>query len=352
MGKKIRAEILFLLALIVLAPCCSKFDRSKIKMPKFSFVTSENVHSIAYVDVQHIWISGNYGTICFSSDGGKTWVKQESGLKDVLLGSIRFVNQREGWAAGVGGTIIHTTDGGKTWNPQKSGTDKALLDLFFLDSRNGWAVGELGTVIHTDNGGTTWSVQHKPEDKIYNNVFFTDNSTGWIVGEFGTILRTEDGGATWQPQECKDLAPETGEADWEKPRPALYGIYFENKELGWIAGMDGVILKTADAGKTWSKVVSGTDKPLYSLIVRGSKGWAIGNKGVYLISSDGGTTWQVKEDAIKTKFWLRKVAFCDGLHGLVVGARGTIVQSDDGGANWNIVSGFTYDTAEFGLADF
>ena len=352
MGKKIRVEIVFLLVLIVLLPCCNKFDRSKIKMPKFSFVTAENVHSIAYVDAQHAWISGNYGTICFSSDGGKTWEKQESGIKDLLLGSIRFVNQREGWAAGVAGTILHTTDGGKTWNPQHSGTEKDLLDLFFLDSRNGWAVGEFGTVIHTDNGGTTWSVQHEPEDKIYNNVFFTDNSTGWIVGEFGTILHTEDGGATWQHQECRDLASAASETDWGKPLPALYGIYFEGRQQGWIAGMDGVILKSADGGKTWSKVVSGTDKPLYSLVVRGSKGWAIGNKGVYIMSSDGGATWHEQEDAIKTKFWLRKVAFGDDLHGLIVGARGTIVLSEDGGGHWNIISGFTYDMAEFGLADF
>ena len=352
MGKKTKVEIVFLLALIALVPCCSKFDRSKIKMPKFNFVTSENIHSIACVDAQHVWISGNYGTICFSSDGGKTWEKQHSGIKDLLLGSIRFVNSSEGWAAGVAGSIIHTTDGGKTWAPQHSGTEKDLLDLFFLDSRNGWAVGEFGTVIHTDNGGTTWSAQHEPQDKIYNNIFFTDNKTGWIVGEFGTILRTEDGGATWQPQQCKDLEPAASETDWEKPLPALYGIYFENRDRGWIAGMDGVILKTADAGKTWSKVVSGTDKPLYSLMVRGSKGWAIGNKGVYLMSSDGGNTWQVKEDAIKTKFWLRKVAFCDEMHGLVVGARGTIARSDDSGVHWDIISGFTYDMAEFGLADF
>lgn len=273
----------------------------------------------------------------------------------MLLGSIRFANQQEGWAAGVGGVIIHTADGGKTWAPQKSGTGKDLLDLFFLDSLNGWAVGEFGTVIHTDNGGKTWSVQGEKEDKIFNSVFFTDKSTGWIVAEFGTILHTEDGGATWTPQECKALEPDTGPAggaDWAKPLPALYGVYFENKELGWIAGMDGVILKTADAGKTWTKAVSGTDKPLYSVVVKGSKGWAVGNKGVYLMSSDGGATWQVKADAIKTKFWLRNVVFADELHGLIVGARGTIVLSDDAGMHWNIISGFTYDMAEFGLADF
>ncbi|MEI6126098.1 MAG: hypothetical protein WCQ99_06035, partial [Pseudomonadota bacterium] len=72
----IKQSIVCLSLLAILLPCCNKFDRSKIKMPKFDFVTTENIHSISYVDKEHVWVSGNYGTICFSSDGGQTWVKQ------------------------------------------------------------------------------------------------------------------------------------------------------------------------------------------------------------------------------------------------------------------------------------
>jgi photosystem II stability/assembly factor-like uncharacterized protein len=348
----IKQVIVFLSLLAVLLPCCEKFDRSKIKMPKFDFVTSENVHSISYIDQGHVWISGNYGTICFSSDGGQTWEKQKSGVDELLLGSIRFVSQTEGWAAGMMGTIIHTSDGGKTWQPQQSGTDKDLLDLFILDAQHGWAVGEMGTVIHTKDGGKTWTPQLEPQDAVYSNVFFVSPQRGWIVGEFGTILRTDDGGTTWQPQECKDITPDENEANWGKQKPALYGIYFVDMQQGWIVGMDGVILKTDDGGQSWRKIVSGTDKPLYSLAVRGRQGWAVGNKGVYLMSSDGGATWVERRDVIKTKFWLRNAAFCDDRNGLVVGARGTIATTGDGGATWKIISGFRYDMEEFGLADF
>ncbi len=79
--------------------------------------------------------------------------------------------------------------------------------------------------------------------------------------------------------------------DWEKPLPALYGIVFADRPAGWIVGMDGVILHTADGGMTWKKIDSGTDKPLYSPGGQRRKGWAVGNKGVYLTSSDGGMTW-------------------------------------------------------------
>jgi len=331
---------------------CGKFDRSSIKMPKFSFVTTENLHSIALVDPQHLWVSGNYGTILFSADCGKTWTKQDSGIEDLLLGCIRFANRSQGWAAGVKGTIVHTGDGGKTWNVQQSGIEEDIHDLFFFDSRHGWAVGELGTVLHTGDGGRQWKRQMEQTDRFYNGVFFADRKTGWIVGEFGTILHTRDGGATWQPQQCADLNALVEGADWDRPLPALYGLFFRDRKHGWAVGMDGVIIRTVDGGENWKLQNAVSEKPLYSIVVHGEKGWIVGNKGVYLTSGDGGGTWSEKQDAVKTKFWLREVSFYESTQGLMIGARGTIARSEDGGASWELVSGYRYDMEEFGLADF
>jgi photosystem II stability/assembly factor-like uncharacterized protein len=150
---------------------CGKFDRSNIKMPEFSYVTTENLHGAAYVDQKYIWVCGRYGTIYNSSDNGATWQKQESGVKE-LLGSIVFVSQKQGWAAGVKGTILHTSDGGATWMAQKSGQELNILDLFFLNSDFGWAVGENGMILHTTNGGKDWMKQGESVDTFYNDVFF------------------------------------------------------------------------------------------------------------------------------------------------------------------------------------
>ena len=340
------------MALSLIALSCGKFDRSKIAMPKFIFITSENVHDIACTPDGHVWISGNYGTVCSSSDFGKTWTKQETGIETLLLGSICFPEPNTGWAAGMAGTIIHTDDGGRTWKKQETGTDKDLLDLFFLDASHGWAVGEFGTIIHTSDGGRTWQQQGESQDKIFNDIFFIDNQTGWIAGEFGTILRSRTGGKTWEAITCPDLEAMAVSGDWEKPLPALYDIFFIDAQHGWISGMDGVILMTENGGETWHRIPSGTDKPIYSLIVRGQQGWAVGNKGLYLRSTDSGRTWHEQPYAIKTKFWLRTVRFCDEQNGFIVGARGTIAKTQDGGATWEIISGFRYDTEEFGLADF
>ena len=330
---------------------CGKFDRSSIKMPEIKLVTPENLHSISCVDPEHIWASGNYGTILFSSDSGRTWLKQESGISEYLLGSIVFTDINNGWAAGVNGTMLHTADGGKNWIKQDTNTTSNLLDLFFVDPDYGWAVGEFGTVIHTADGGKTWVNQMEEQDSIINDVFFADRINGWVVGEFGTIMHTADGGLTWQPQYCKEIEPEISETEWERPLPALYGIYFIDKAVGWIVGMDGVIIKTADGGKNWKKLFSATDKPLYTIVVNGSKGFAVGGKGVFLESEDAGQTWKQKSEELKTKFWLRDIAFAEDI-GLIVGARGTVARSDTSGRTWDLISGFSYDMEEFGLADF
>ena len=330
---------------------CGKFDRSRIKMPEIKMVTPENLHSISCVDPDHIWASGNYGTILFSADRGKTWQQQESGIDEYLLGSIVFTDINNGWAAGVNGTMLHTADGGKSWIKQDTNTTSNLLDLFFVDSDYGWAVGEFGTVIHTADGGKTWAGQMEEQDSIINDVFFADRKVGWAVGEFGTIMHTADGGKTWQPQHCKDIEPEISEIGWEVPLPALYGAFFSDKLNGWIVGMDGVIIRTSDGGKNWVKLTSGSPQPLYSIVIKGSKGWVVGYKGTYLESYDGGQTWKQKKGALKTKFWLREISLTREI-GLIVGARGTVARSDTGGKTWDLISGFSYEMEEFGLTDF
>ncbi len=343
--------VICLLAALLLFSACERFDRSAIRMPEFSFIISENIHSVAHQGCDRIWISGNYGAVAHSSDGGKNWELQQTGV-DVLLGKIVFVSPEKGWAAGVGGTVVHTADSGKTWTLQPTGAEESdLLDLFFLDETHGWAVGEWGTIIGTVDGGATWQWLKEKEDTTYNDVFFVDRKTGWVVGEFGTILFTRDGGNTWQRQVCKEIDI-ADDALWDRPPPALYGLYFENEHTGWITGMDGVILKTEDQGEHWRKIASGTDIPLYSLRIIGTRAWAVGNKGVYLRSTDGGETWQQLHDALKTKFWLRELSFCDEKNGVIVGAMGTVAVTEDGGVTWEIISGFSYDIEEFGIADF
>jgi len=330
---------------------CKRMDRSKFKLPKINMIVSENLNGIATFPPDYIWIFGGFGTIVYSKDGGKTWEKQESGTEKLLCDGF-FVNEDKGWAVGIVGTILHTTDGGKTWKPQNSGTQKNLSRVFFTSTKEGWIVGDYGTLLHTIDGGKTWKQVLPLVDKSYNGIFFPDPLNGWVVGEFGTILCTCDGGKSWHNQSCKDIIPVIKEDEWERPTPSLYDVHFIDKRRGWCGGVDGIIISTTDGGKNWKKVKSPCEEILYRIILKEDKGWIVGARGTCISSTDGGKTWNVREDTIKTKFWLHDVEFTSPSLGTIVGARGTIAISKDGGENWSMISGISYDIPEFGITDF
>lgn len=352
--KKFVWIVIGLIGLLFLG--CKPGGRPEFALPKIKMITGENLHSVVAFTPKEVAVFGNHGLIYHTSEGGtnkEDWEIQESGLKDLLLCEATFIDRDKGWAVGTRGTIIHTTDGGKEWVKQESGTEKNLFSVCFADARNGWVVGEYGTILYTVDGGESWEFQSKDIDKMLNGVFFVDARNGWVVGEFGIILHTTNGGEKWEEQRCKDIETidDMLSLDW-KPMPALYEVYFEDKDKGWIVGLDGVILKTEDRGKVWRKLETNCDAALYGIEIKGKKGWVVGNRGYYLLSLDGGESWVVQDEVIKTRFWLRDVDFSDENNGWIVGARGTIAHSTDGGINWELVSGLTYEMEEYGLADF
>jgi photosystem II stability/assembly factor-like uncharacterized protein len=345
--------ILLLLGAILLLgeTGCEEMDRSKFKLPQINMVVQENLNAIATFPPDLIWIFGNFGTIVHSKNGGMTWEEQTSGTEKLLCDG-NFVNENRGWAVGIRGTILSTADGGKTWKHRESGTEKNLFRVFFTSAKEGWIVGDYGTLLHTMDGGMHWEHSLPLVDKSYNGIFFSDPFHGWIVGEFGTILSTRDGGNSWHNQSCKDIIPVIKEDEWERPTPSLYDVYFTDKKRGWCVGVNGVVITTEDGGEHWKKVAAPTDEILYRVLIREDRGWIVGSRGVYLTSNDGGTNWSVIDDAIKTKFLLHDVEFCNPSLGVIAGLRGTIAITRNKGKDWRIVSGISYDMPEFGITDF
>ena len=320
---------------------CSQVQQPPPQKPPFPLITAENLFAVDALDSQHIWAVGFNSMIVCSSDGGKTWELQKSGVDNNLC-DVSFVTPNIGWISGRAGVMLHTTDGGKSWVKQPTGIANHLFALHFVDERNGWAAGDFGTIIHTSDGGVTWVQQGSGEDKIYNDLFFLDQHNGWIVGETGLIYHTSDGGSHWKRQECKDIIPVIDETQWETPTPSLYSVWFTDPLHGWATGMDSIIIATNDGGLTWNKVKNPAESrkvTLYKIAALEDSLWSVGQKGTYLQSSDRGKTWEMPPDKMNTKFWLRDMDFSDKLHGWAVGSRGTIIKTEDGGKNWLMLSG-------------
>jgi photosystem II stability/assembly factor-like uncharacterized protein len=182
------------------------------------------------------WAAGEQGTILKSTNGGTTWIAQNSGVTD-SFSSIDFAaNRNTGWVVGSCGQncgrILNTTDGGTNWKVQFTAV-APLSDVFFLDENTGWAVGGgvAGIILNTTDGGGTWTYQLYGGVNTLTSVHFSGRYTGWAVGWLGTMLETTDGGAHWVLQ-TKIFGEDYA------------SVYFNSPGSGWVTGSRGTILHT------------------------------------------------------------------------------------------------------------
>ncbi len=101
------------------------------------------------------WRAGPAGAIEFSSDAGKTWVVQPSGVvADLLAGSAP--SDKVCWLVGRSGTILRTTDGGAHWQRLRPPTQYDLRSVSAADAQRATVSSTNGTYQTTD-GGATWN---------------------------------------------------------------------------------------------------------------------------------------------------------------------------------------------------
>jgi photosystem II stability/assembly factor-like uncharacterized protein len=100
------------------------------------------------------WRAGQAGIIQFSSDAGKSWTLQPSGVvSDLLAGSAS--SDKVCWIAGRNGTVLRTTDAGAHWQKLHSPSQEDLHSVFAVDARQATVSSATGKYQTTD-GGITW----------------------------------------------------------------------------------------------------------------------------------------------------------------------------------------------------
>lgn len=110
------------------------------------------------------------------------WVIINPQPQNNSLFRVQLVSNTIGWAVGDQGTIIKTSDGGASWIQQNSGTTKALYGVSFVNENFGTAVGDAGTILNTTDGGTHWNLQSSGTINEFENVYFSDVNIGTTVG--------------------------------------------------------------------------------------------------------------------------------------------------------------------------
>src|SRR5262249_19505870 len=151
-----------------------------------------------------------------------------------------FNDGQTGWAVGFQGVIIATTNGGKSWRPQSSGVSGVQLSGVSFDGSNGYAVGSAGTFLRTTDGGNNWEVGSAPEDGNLTDVKALGGRI-WIVGSGPFILHSDNGGDSfdysWLPA-------------GQLPFPSIPSlnyvtcVEFSDAADGWVGGPGGLLFHT------------------------------------------------------------------------------------------------------------
>ncbi len=243
-------------------------------------------------------------------------------------------------AVGTGGALIYKS-GSQRWTvSQRPGSQQAGKPLLLaVDAAGGGhfiAVGGTGftsgkgVVLRSSDNGKSFQAVASPAAPLYE-VKFHRPDAGVAVGVDGLVLRSTDGGANWQRLETNS-------------KTKFWGLHFFSDSVGLVGGGEtpwqnndrssGEILRTEDGGASWTKVYEGAKRISDFSFLSDDLGYAAGVGGLLLKTSDGGRSWR-EAGQTPLKAIVNALAFISEDCGLIVGAGGTAYITHDGGKSWN-----------------
>lgn len=232
-------------------------------------------------------------------------------------------------------TTLFSQDINWTWqNPYPNGS--SINDVIVLSHDKYILFADAGAITII-NGS---SIQTQFPDTANRSIYeadFIDSSLGYVCGVNGLIMKTTDGGLNWSILTSNSTAN-------------FWYIRFLNANTGFVCGTASTLLKTTDGGLTWNPiVVSATSSTLYNVYFQDALTGYIGGSsatvGYLLKTTDGGDTWAKVTGYVNTNT-VRGICFTDANTGYVTTANYSIDKTTDGGATWNRINlgtGTLYD---------
>jgi len=150
------------------------------------YITNYSILKIIFVDSLKGWAVAS-DSLLRTTDGGGTWIAD--GLTGAYYRSVFFTDSLNGWIVGISGSIAYSSDGGLSWIEQNSQINNNLNDVLFINNNEGWAAGDNGKILYTQDGGSTWVVEQSNTTVDLLSIHFSDSTNGWISGEDGILLR-------------------------------------------------------------------------------------------------------------------------------------------------------------------
>lgn len=251
------------------------------------------------------------GAVLVSGDAGKNWARTQ-------LGPVSLI----GVATCPDGSFVAIDFYRKVWSADAQGAnwqahplDKPRTALTVTcDSANRWWIGGTrATLASSADRGASWKITDLGEDTQITALQFIDDTHAVAVGEFGLVLKTSDAGASWtkQPAIAGEFYP--------------YAVLFASASEGWVSGIAGQILHTTDGGASWSKQDNATNAPLYRLFTHRGVPYGTGGGGVVARYQNG--SWQRMPYPDAVPVFLGAGAALDKQSAIVIGGPGGLIRA-------------------------
>jgi len=127
--------------------------------------------------------ASNRGVILKTTNAGKTWIPYNFKTNAQIINGMYFYDSQDGWVCGDGGFISHTTNGGRTWEKQQWYIDgkHSLNDIHFVSPDEGWTCGVRGLLYHTTDAGKNWIEVNIGETREFVAIEFNGPYIGWVA---------------------------------------------------------------------------------------------------------------------------------------------------------------------------
>jgi photosystem II stability/assembly factor-like uncharacterized protein len=228
--------------------------------------------------------------------------------------------------------------------------ESLLLDIERLDSGRLVSVGERGHILYSDDHGKSWAQSNVP---VIVNVIATDfptATTGWAVGHDGVVLKSTDAGESWTKQfdgfrANEKTLEQMAQAVEELEAQVEAASDAELEDLEYELEEAQYRLEDAEYD-----LEAGSTKPYLDVWFKDDQnGFVIGAYGQIIKTSDGGENWVNISSKLDNPDGFHLNAISETQPGtlFIVGEAGIILRSTDSGDSWERVES-PYDGSLFG----